>query len=189
MDTGGILPLSTIWIRDCDGLERPLQNAQQACHVSFGVVHGKLCTASRQDCLFHSTEGCKAGTCTVPAVESTAFPISIPKDQIHQSKYPTFPGSKSKMAFRLWTSPLSYNSLRPALVLAEKGVTDYEIVEADLMGGKHKVTLPDRLIPKPEILGLVRENFSDHTRMSRPRNSSTKPSLGGCRCSRIRTGL
>jgi hypothetical protein len=43
------------------------------------------------------------------------------------------------MSIKLWTSPLSYNSLRPELVLAEKGIEDVEIVPADIITGKHKV--------------------------------------------------
>lgn len=43
------------------------------------------------------------------------------------------------MSFKLWTSPLSYNSLRPELVLAEKGIDEFEIVPANIMTGEHKV--------------------------------------------------
>jgi len=46
------------------------------------------------------------------------------------------------MALKIWTSPLSYNCLRPNLVLAEKDITDYEEVPADLITGKHKVRPP-----------------------------------------------
>lgn len=41
-------------------------------------------------------------------------------------------------SFKLHTTPLSFNSLRPELVLAEKGITDYEVVAADLATGSHK---------------------------------------------------
>ena len=45
-------------------------------------------------------------------------------------------------SFKLHTTPLSFNSLRPALVLAEKGITDYEVVTADIATGSHKVSPP-----------------------------------------------
>lgn len=45
------------------------------------------------------------------------------------------------MPLKLWTSPLSYNSLRPELVLAEKGIDDFEIVPANIMTGEHKVSI------------------------------------------------
>lgn len=41
--------------------------------------------------------------------------------------------------FKLHTSPLSYNSLRPELVIAEKGITDFETVPVDIITGSHKV--------------------------------------------------
>ena len=37
------------------------------------------------------------------------------------------------------SDPLSYNSFRAELVLAEKGITDYEIVPVDLVTNSHKV--------------------------------------------------
>ena len=43
-------------------------------------------------------------------------------------------------SFKLQTTPLSFNSLRPELVLAEKGITDYEVVAADIATGSHKVS-------------------------------------------------
>ncbi|KIX06280.1 uncharacterized protein Z518_04255 [Rhinocladiella mackenziei CBS 650.93] len=42
------------------------------------------------------------------------------------------------MTLKIWASPFSWNSLRPDLVLAEKGITDVEIGPADIITGKHK---------------------------------------------------
>ncbi|OCL04160.1 glutathione S-transferase III [Glonium stellatum] len=41
-------------------------------------------------------------------------------------------------SFKFHTTPLSFNSLRPELVLAEKGITDFEVVPTDLPTGSHK---------------------------------------------------
>jgi hypothetical protein len=43
-------------------------------------------------------------------------------------------------SFKLHTTPLSVNSLSPELVLAEKGITDYEVVAADIATDSHKVS-------------------------------------------------
>ncbi|EXJ64301.1 hypothetical protein A1O7_00637 [Cladophialophora yegresii CBS 114405] len=42
------------------------------------------------------------------------------------------------MPLKLYTSPLSWNCLRPELVLAEKGITDVVRIPADLVRGTHK---------------------------------------------------
>ncbi|KAJ9654370.1 hypothetical protein H2201_009013 [Coniosporium apollinis] len=49
--------------------------------------------------------------------------------------------------FKFTNSPLSYNSLRLDIVLAEKGITSYETVPADLMTGSHKT--PEFLAKSP----------------------------------------
>jgi hypothetical protein len=44
------------------------------------------------------------------------------------------------MPLKLYTSPLSWNCLRPELVLAEKGITDVVRIAADLIHSTHKVS-------------------------------------------------
>ncbi|EXJ57695.1 uncharacterized protein A1O5_12485 [Cladophialophora psammophila CBS 110553] len=50
------------------------------------------------------------------------------------------------MTPKLWTSPLSWNCLRPELVLAEKDIDDVERIPADLIGGKHKAKFREKSI-------------------------------------------
>ena len=52
-------------------------------------------------------------------------------------------------SIKLHTTPLSFNGLRPELVLAEKGITDYEVVTADIATGSHKVSQNPLTSPLP----------------------------------------
>ena len=52
-------------------------------------------------------------------------------------------------SFKLHTTPLSFNSLRPELVLAENSITDYEAVTADIATGSHKVSQNPLTSPLP----------------------------------------